>query len=78
MQSLYNAMFMVHVISEVHYKGTILLRTILLIIWSFSYDSFVKFCGKKFGSHNMTMLYPNPCYNEVCFKGTALYHQMSL
>ena len=21
----------------------------------------------------MTMLYPNPCYNEVCYKGTALY-----
>ena len=20
----------------------------------------------------MTRLYPNPCYNEVCFKGTAL------
>ena len=19
------------------------------------------------------MLYPNPCYNEVCYKGTALY-----
>ena len=21
----------------------------------------------------MTVLYPNPCYNEVCYKGTALY-----
>ena len=20
----------------------------------------------------MTMLYPNPCYNKVCYKGTAL------
>ena len=19
------------------------------------------------------MLYPNPCYNEMCYKGTALY-----
>ena len=23
----------------------------------------------KFESHRMTMLYPNPCYNEVCYKG---------
>ena len=22
----------------------------------------------------MTMLYPNLCYNEVCYKGTALYN----
>ena len=21
----------------------------------------------------MNMCYPNPCYNEVCYKGTALY-----
>ena len=27
---------------------------------------------KKVGSH-ISMLYPNPCYNEVCYKGTALY-----
>ena len=41
--------------------------------WSFSYNSFVKFHGKKFGSHNTTMLYPNPCYKKVCYKGTTLY-----
>ena len=23
----------------------------------------------------MTGLYPNPCFNEVCYKGTALYLQ---
>ena len=23
----------------------------------------------------MTVLYPIPCYNEVCYKGTVLYHQ---
>ena len=23
----------------------------------------------------MTMLYPNQCYNEVCYKGTALYRE---
>ena len=21
----------------------------------------------------MTVLYPNPCYNEVCYRGSALY-----
>ena len=38
--------------------------------------SFVKLHGKIFLgalSYNMTVLYPNPCYNEVCYKGTALY-----
>ena len=35
------------------------------ILWSFSYNSFVKFLGKKFGSHNMTMLYPSPCYTTT-------------
>ena len=28
----------------------------------------------KFGHHIITMLYLNLCYNEVCYKGTALYH----
>ena len=23
----------------------------------------------------MTVLYPNPCYNMICYKGTALYHE---
>ena len=36
----------------------------MTIIWSFPYNSFVKFHGKKFGSHNMLVLHP--CYNEVC------------
>ena len=26
----------------------------------------------KMGSHNMAVLYPNPCYNKVCYKGTSL------
>ena len=30
---------------------------------------------KKIGSHIMTMLYPNPCYKDVCYKGTALYFE---
>ena len=24
----------------------------------------------------MTFLYPNPCYNEVCYKVTALYQSL--
>ena len=27
---------------------------------------------KKFGSQNMTVLCLNPCYNEMCYKGTVL------
>ena len=55
-------------ISELCYKGTILQRNYrkMTIKWSFSLNSFVKFHCKKFGSHNMTVLYPNLCYNEVC------------
>ena len=49
----------------------------MTILWSFSYNSFVKFHGKKFGSHNMTVLYPNLCYNKVCYKGSALYYDLS-
>ena len=40
---------------------------------SFSHNSFVKFDEKNRG-HNMALLYPNLCYNEVCFKGTLLYY----
>ena len=62
-----------HVISEVCYKGTILQRNNrkMTISWSFSYNSFVKFCGKRFGIH-MTVFYLNLCCNKVCNKGTAL------
>ena len=46
--------------------------------WSFSYNSFAKFHGKKIGHHNMSMLYPNQCYNEVFYKGAAVYAEESL
>ena len=36
-----------------------------------SYYAFVKFHGKKFGRYNMTVFYPNMCYNEVYYKETA-------
>ena len=32
----------------------------------------LNFMVKRFGSHNMTMLYPHLCYNEVCYKGITL------
>ena len=39
----------------------------------FSYNSFVKFHGKEFGSHNMTVVYPNMYCYRVCYKGIVLY-----
>ena len=46
---------------------------------SFSYNSVVKFHIKmKNGSHNMTVLYPNLCYNKVCYKGTALLNYCAM
>ena len=76
--SLYNALFEVYrndlVISELCYNGTILHRNYRKMTVSFSYNSFVKFYGKKFRSHIMTIVYSNLCDNEVRYKGTALYH----
>ena len=50
------------------------------ILWSLSNNLFLIFYGKKFGSHNMTMLYPNPCYcyNRVYYKGTVLCRQLNV
>ena len=49
---------MYFVISEGCYKGTILQMNYrkLIMKGSFSYNSKVKFLGKKFGSHNMTII----------------------
>ena len=66
-----------HVISESYYKGTILQSNNrkMTISWSFSYDSFVKFNGKKKWApqhdHVSSVLYQNLYYNEVCNLGTA-------
>ena len=27
----------------------------------------------KYGSHNINVPYPNPCYKEVCYEGITLY-----
>ena len=45
----------------------------MTFLWSFSYNALVGFHGKIFGSHNMTVLYPNLCYNEACYKEATLY-----
>ena len=60
-------------ISESFYKGTISQRNYrkMPIEWSFSYNSFVKFHINKI--LEAIVLYPNPYYNKVCYKGTALY-----
>ena len=69
MQILYNAIFGVHrnmdsVISKLCYKETILHRNYrkMTIKWSFSYNSFVKFHGKKFGSDNMNVISKSMLY----------------
>ena len=72
-QSLYNAIFgleMDCVISELCYIGKILQRN----YGHFPIIFFVK-CQvkKKIEIHNMTMFYPNKCYNDVCHTGAALY-----
>ena len=44
----------------------------MAILWSFSYNSFVKFYLKN-GSRKKTVLYPNLCYNQVFyFEDSAL------
>ena len=53
------------VISEQSHKGTSLQR---------KYNSFVNFHVKKIGSHNITLLYPNPCgpqSQKTCIRGFA-------
>ena len=54
-----------------HFKVNHVKMTIKL---SFSYNTFINSMVKKFGSQNMTYIhyYPNLCYNELCYKGTAL------
>ena len=57
------------VLSELCLIRTILQRNYMYskmtILWSFFKNSFVKFPVEKFGSHGMTVLYPNLCYNDL-------------
>ena len=78
-QPLYNAMFgsigMGHVVLEMCYKGSILQKNFreMTITWSFSYNSFVQLHSLKKWRTRMTVLNTNLCYNEMCYKSTALY-----
>ena len=64
-----------HVVGALYYKRN---HRKMTMECSFSYNSFVKFCGKKnIGGHNITVLYPNLCYSKLCYKGTALYFSES-
>ena len=73
---LNNAIFGVHrngqCNKQIFYKGII----------GMEYDHFMviflivclkTFMVKKIGCHNMTVLYPKPYFNVVCYKATALY-----
>ena len=60
-------------ISQSYNKGTSLQKNYGKMTGSFSYNCFVKFMVRKFWSYNMTMLYLNLCFNEMCYEGTALY-----
>ena len=62
-------------ICESCYKGTILQRNYKKI--TISYNFFVICHDIRVLSHNMTMLHPNSCYDEACYKGTALYQYSS-
>ena len=62
-------------ISELCHKGAILQsHRKMTMEWSFfPHNTFIKFHGKKYGSHNMNTLYPNLCCSKMCYKETALY-----
>ena len=53
-------------------KGQFYKRNYRKMTWSFSYNLVENSMVKKIESHNMIVLYPNPCYDEVCYKGNAL------
>ena len=47
----------------------------MTIPWSFSYNSFAKFYGKKiWEKHFDFVISKNLFYNEVYYKGTVLYY----
>ena len=54
---------------EGEYKVEISISTLVRCL---AFFHLIQFDGKRFESH-MTVLYPNPCYNEVHYKGTALF-----
>ena len=60
------------VISETFYKETILQRNYRKKV--ISIPKMMPHDKKNIMSHNITLLYPNLCCNEVCYKGTASYN----
>ena len=58
------------VIGELFYKGAILQRIYrkMTILWSFSYNSFVKFHdGKIIREPQHDCVISKPCFNKVCY-----------
>ena len=47
----------------------------MTILWSFSYDSFLKVHAPP---KNFDHVISNPCYNEVCYKGTVVIFRLDL
>ena len=53
----------------------------MTILWSFSYNSFVKFHARKFGNHNMCYFqisFYNDVFKLFFYKGTELYLNYSI
>ena len=64
------------VLSESCYKGTLLQNNYRTLPFHGHFPIIPRktpWYVKKFGSHNMTVLYRNTCYYEVCYKWTELY-----
>ena len=69
-----------HVITVSCYKGTILQKNYrkMTILWSFSYNSFVKFNGKNIWEPQHDCVITSSYYNQVCYVGAVLYSNVSL
>ena len=68
------------IISELCCKGTLFQWNYrkMNISRSVSSNFFVKCYGKKIWEPQYDWVISNPCYNEVCYKGTALYVGLKL
>ena len=81
-QSLYKAMIGVLKNGPYYEKGPFYTRIVgkndhftvisMAVHGHFSIISLQNMMVKRFGSHKMTISYPNICYNEMCYKGIAL------
>ena len=62
--------------SELCYKGIILQRIYRKI--AKHGHVFLLFMVKRFGSHNIILLYSNLGLNKICYKGQGSYRQVSV